>query len=98
MTAAQTAQQRLSLEMCSVRFGNQADGAGNGEAGDLLCPSDARERFRLDMVGGAGTGDAHDEVTEGVIELRDVRQHAHARTVRGESGCVHSVHDTALMD
>jgi hypothetical protein len=27
-----------------------------------------------------------------------VRQHAHARMVRGESGCVHSVHDTALMD
>ena len=51
MTAAHTAKQRLSLEMRSVRFGNQADRAGNGEAGDLRCPGDRRERFRFDVAG-----------------------------------------------
>ena len=37
------------------------------------------------------TGDAHEEVAEGVIEPLDVRQHVHGRMVRTACGGVHAV-------
>jgi hypothetical protein len=42
----------------------------------------------------AGAGDPHDEVTEGVIELRDMRQHAHLLIMRSSRERVHAVGDS----
>jgi len=39
-------------------------------------------------------GHAHDEVAEGVVELRDVRQHPHERMVRSSAKRVYSVRGT----
>ena len=55
-------------------------------------PGDARERFGLDVPGRpAGAGDAHQEVTEALVEPLDVRQHAHRRMVGTDGGRVHAV-------
>jgi hypothetical protein len=41
-----------------------------------------RKRFRLDVAGrAAGASNAHEEVAETLVELRDVGQHAHGRMV-----------------
>ena len=49
-------------------------------------PRDPRERLGLDVAGrSARAGDARDEVTKGIVEFLDVRQHAHGRMV----GTVH---------
>jgi hypothetical protein len=41
-----------------------------------------------------GAGDPHDEVTKGIVEFLDVRQHAHGRMVRSRAGRVYSVGGT----
>jgi hypothetical protein len=42
----------------------------------------------------ARAADAHEEVTEAVVQLLDVRQHAHACIVRSVPEPVHSVRDS----
>jgi hypothetical protein len=45
-------------------------------------PRDPRERFRLDVPRRtARARDVHEEITERVVELLDVGQHAHGRMV-----------------
>ena len=55
-------------------------------------PCDPREGLRLDVPGrAAGTRDAHEEVTETLVETLDVGQHAHTRMVRTACEGVHAV-------
>ena len=59
-------------------------------------PGDPRERFRFDVPGrAAGTGDAHEEVAQGVVELLDVGKHAQARMVLTAGESVHAVRGRA---
>jgi len=55
-------------------------------------PRDPRERLGLDVAGrSARAGDARDEVTKGIVEFLDVRQHAHGRMVGTPDAGVHAV-------
>jgi len=56
-----------------------------------LIPHIPRERFRLDVPAcSARAGDANNEVAERVVELLDMREHAHARMVLTAGAGVHA--------